>query len=77
MSLSLPTGIISGIICIIFPRQILRLPPKVVLVTGQLMAGVFGILYAFAYTRERYWSYSFPAMILATAGSSVTYLVSK
>lgn len=48
-----------------------------VLVAGQLMAGVFGILYAFAYTRERYWSYTFPAMVLATAGSSVTYLVSK
>ncbi|THU86518.1 MFS general substrate transporter [Dendrothele bispora CBS 962.96] len=73
----LPTGIVSGIICIIFPRQILRLPPKTVLVAGQAMAGLFGILYAFAYTRERYWSFTFPAMILATAGSSVTYLVSN
>ncbi|KAJ7163868.1 MFS general substrate transporter, partial [Mycena crocata] len=73
----LPSGIISGIICIIFPRHILRLPPKLVLVGGQAMAGIFAILYVFADTRERYWSLMFPAMILVTAGSSVTYLVSN
>ncbi|TFK67273.1 MFS general substrate transporter [Pluteus cervinus] len=73
----LPAGIISGIICIFLPRFFLRLPPKLCLVGGQLIAGLLVIFFVFADTREKYWSLVFPGFVLVTAASSVVYLVSN
>ncbi|EJD00111.1 MFS general substrate transporter [Fomitiporia mediterranea MF3/22] len=73
----LPMGLTSTIVCVVLPRQILALPPRVALIGANSMAGVFSILMAFASSRERYWSLVFPSMILITVGSSAAYMISN
>lgn len=70
-------GVASTIVCVILPKWLLALPPRIALVCSNAMAGLFSILFAYSSARERYWSYTFPGMVLITAGSSAGYILSK
>ena len=67
----------SAIVCIPLAPVVLRLPPKVVLVGGHLLAGLFTILFVYGDTRSRFWGFTFVAEIFVTAGASAAYLVAK
>ncbi|KAI0072730.1 MFS general substrate transporter [Panus rudis PR-1116 ss-1] len=73
----LPMGITSIVVCTVMPYFILQLPPRVGLLAANLIAGLFSILLVFARTRERYWSYTVPSMILITIGSTSAYIISN
>ncbi|TCD70034.1 hypothetical protein EIP91_005286 [Steccherinum ochraceum] len=73
----LPMGITSVVVCTVLPYFILQLPPRLGLLGANLMAGLFSILLVFADTRERFWSFIVPAMILITLGSTSAYIISN
>ena len=70
-------GLTSTIICVLLPRQILQMPPRLALICANLMAGLLSILLVYSSKESRYWSYTFPSMILITAGSTAAYMISK
>lgn len=70
-------GVTAVIVCVLLPSFILKIPPQIALVIATSMSGAFSILLVFADSRERYWSYTFPSMILITLGSTAAYMVSK
>ncbi|KDR69690.1 hypothetical protein GALMADRAFT_282590 [Galerina marginata CBS 339.88] len=74
---SLPMGVTAVIVCIVLPGYILKLPPKIALVAATSMSAIFSILLVFANSRDRYWSYTFPSMILITLGSTAAYMISN
>lgn len=74
---SLPMGVTAVIVCVLLPSFILKIPPQIALVIATSMSGAFSILLVFADSRERYWSYTFPSMILITLGSTAAYMVSN
>ncbi|KAH8101907.1 MFS general substrate transporter [Cristinia sonorae] len=74
---ALPMGITSVIVCTILPYFILQLPPRLGLVASNLIAGSFSILLVYSSTRERYWSFTVPSMILITLGSTSAYIISN
>ncbi|KAF8968804.1 major facilitator superfamily domain-containing protein [Flammula alnicola] len=73
----LPMGVTAVIVCVLLPRYILQLPPRISLVIATSMSGLFSILMVFADSRDRYWSFVFPSMVLITLGSSAAYMISN
>ncbi|KAF8970726.1 MFS general substrate transporter [Flammula alnicola] len=73
----LPMGVTAVIVCVLLPRYILQLPPRISLVIATSMSGLFTILMVFASSRDRYWSFVFPSMVLITLGSSAAYMISN
>ncbi|KAF8509048.1 MFS general substrate transporter [Gautieria morchelliformis] len=74
---ALPMGLTSTIVCVLLPRQILQLPPRYALIGANCMSGLFSILMIFASTRDRYWGFVLPSMILITIGSAAAYMISN
>ncbi|KAJ3563356.1 hypothetical protein NP233_g8991 [Leucocoprinus birnbaumii] len=73
----LPIGLTATIVCVILPRWILQLPPRIALICANVMCGCFSILLVFASSRDRYWGYTFPSFVLITVGSSAAYMISN
>lgn len=73
----LPIGLTATVVCVLLPRVILQLPPRIALICANAMCGCFSILLVFSSSRDRYWSYTFPSFILITVGSSAAYMISK
>ncbi|KAJ3871151.1 MFS general substrate transporter [Lentinula edodes] len=73
----LPMGLTSTLVCTLLPRQILQLPPRPALVGASSMAGLSSILLVYSSSREKYWSFTFPSLILITVGSTAAYMISN
>src|ERR1700733_778756 len=77
MVFSLPMGLTSTVVFVFLPIPILKLPPRLALLGANSLAGFFSILMIYASSEDRYWSRTFPSMILITIGSSAAYLLSN
>lgn len=72
---SLPLGVAAGItIFVLIPILSKFFQLRTIILIGCILLIPSNILMAFAHTRDRYWSYNFPAFILGTSGSAILFV---
>ncbi|KDQ32495.1 hypothetical protein PLEOSDRAFT_1060321 [Pleurotus ostreatus PC15] len=70
----LPIGVAGGVASYLIGRVIPYLPAKWVLVAAQLFTATGSVLFALAGTRERYWAFVFPGMVVGMLGLASAYV---
>jgi nitrate/nitrite transporter NarK len=68
----LPIGVLSFAVSFSGPLA-RRVHPKIFILAGQLLVLVGSVLLAFADTRARYWSFSFPGLCIGTTGAMFAF----
>ncbi|KAG9224436.1 hypothetical protein CCMSSC00406_0009478 [Pleurotus cornucopiae] len=70
----IPMGVAGGIASYLSGRFVPRLPPNYILVGSQVLMAVGSVLFALADTRDKYWPYVFPGMIVGMLGLAAGYV---
>lgn len=73
----LPIGITSAIVTVVLTLLGSKIPTRPALICAYAVCGLFSILLAFASSKDRYWSFVFPAIILTTIGGATAYILSN
>ncbi|KAF4571718.1 hypothetical protein EYR36_009062 [Pleurotus pulmonarius] len=70
----IPMGVAGGIASYLSGRFVPKLPPNYILVGSQVLMAVGSVLFALADTREKYWPYVFPGMVVGMLGLAAGYV---